>query len=394
MSSFDHSDDFKQILSDAAIPTTEEAAKQAWNAEKDSAQINYSNASSVSPWQRFIDALITKPYLWLVNDVILKQILPNCFLKTAKGVFLEIIVWALGLTRKTAVKTKGFVKFSRTDTAGALDVIDGTLVQTAPINGKIYEYKTIGAFSFVDGQSELFIEVEALEAGTAYNLAEGVLAVLPTPINGVDSVANEAGWITVIGADTETDDELRLRGRNQFSIVTTFHTDAAYIALVTEFSGVGVNNLVFEHDAPRGPGTANIYILPDTGTASSQFLSSLQSHLMDDGNHGLGDDVEVLALPESLHSVTADVWPVNGTSTEETAQLLINVDQFIRAAFRENEAYEATKTNPFDLFSFSQLSRELHKEFLNLDNVHFNLAKIDSALDIPKLGSLTVQEGS
>ena len=60
--------------------------------------------------------------------------------------------------------------------------------------------------------------------------------------------------------------------------------------------------------------------------------------------------------------------------------------------FRENSDYAATQTKPWSVFSFSRLADELHGEFNLLNNVAFNLTHIDSAMDIPRLGTLTVAE--
>ena len=62
----------------------------------------------------------------------------------------------------------------------------------------------------------------------------------------------------------------------------------------------------------------------------------------------------------------------------------------IRCAFRENNDFVVTRTWPFDRFSMSRLGQEMHEFFLTLDSVEFDRDDIESQMDIPVLGTLTV----
>jgi len=383
----DNSADFKKLVADAGIPTTEDELKAEWQAEVDAS--GYTNTSEYSPLWRLITNLVTTPVLWLIN-LIIEQVLPQAFAKTATGTFLDILAWGVNLERKQAAKAVGRLQFTRTDTAGTLAIPLGTVVQTAAINGNIYSLVTTEAKSFADGEANLLVSVEATEAGAAYNLAAGYYSILPTPIAGVTAVTNLADWLLTPGADTESDDELRLRIRNQFSAVNQWHTDAVYRSIISSFDGVHPDNVYFEHGAPRGPGSANAYILFDIGTPDASFIASVQSEITDNGNHGHGDDLQVFAMAETLHDISLDYWEVENLTAAESTQLATDIEQFVRAAFRENLDYSPTRTAPYQRFSFSRLGQELHREFPSIESLSFANADLVPALEIPRINSLTV----
>lgn len=385
----EHATDFEQLISDAGIPTTEESLKTEWETIADGENLDIQNDSKYSPFWRVVTAIFTKPVLWLIQ-LMSGHVLPNAFVKTASGVFLDILAWGVDLVRKLAAKVQGNLTFNRSDTAGTLAIPVGTVVQSAEINGKVYSLVTTEEGTFGDGVASIDVAAEALETGAAYNLSGGYYTVMPEPVAGVDSVTNASDWITSPGADTEKDEELRLRCKNQFTALNQYHTDAVYLAMITSFDNVNVGNVYFEHDAPRGPGTANCYVMFDIGNPSAAFLAPIEQFIMDQGNHGHGDDLQLFPMPETQHDLVATIYPVSNLSAQQQTDLQTGVEQFVRAAFRENGDYTPTLTNPFSRFSFSRLSQELHEAFPNLADVEFNLSSIQSELEIPRLNSLTV----
>ncbi len=380
-------DIFKQLVSDAGIPTTEAELKAEWQTIAADNDSPYNNDSAYSPFWRVVTALMTTPVLWLIN-LLITSVLPNFFIKYASGVYLDALAEDREIYRKLEAKTIGNLKFSRTVTAGDLLVPAGTQVQSAAINGTIYALKTLADASFTDGEADIYVPAEALTAGQAYNLASGYYLILISAVAGVTAVTNEADWLTTPGADHETDDELRDRAQNQFNAVNQFHTDAAYLALITTYAALKTSNVWFEHGAPRGAGTANIHILLDVGTPSGAFLTDVQSYVMDQGNHGHGDDLQVLAIPETPHNLVYAYWAVDSLSAAEITQLGLDVESFIRAAFRENLLYAPTITAPWSKFSFSRLAQELHAQFPGLLSVDFSNVDIDNVLAIPRINSL------
>ncbi|WP_122745961.1 baseplate J/gp47 family protein, partial [Pseudomonas viridiflava] len=253
--------------------------------------------------------LVTKPVLWLL-EFVSGTVLPNFFVKTAGNQWLDMLAWAVNVERKAATVATGELLFTRANTGGELEVPMGTLVQSPTLNGHIYQLVTTQPRSFEEGQSQLVVPVRAVGAGSGYNLAPGYYAVLPQSVPGIVQVVNASEWLQTPGADAEHDDQLRLRVRNQFSAVNQWHTDAVYRAIITGFPGVAADGVYFEHGAPRGPGSANAFVLFDAGVPADTFLEQINTHIRDGGNHGHGDDLLAMAMPETLHAISVNVWPV------------------------------------------------------------------------------------
>lgn len=383
--------DFKKALADAGIPTTEAGLRAAWESEATAQGSLLSNTSAYSPFWRVVNALVTKPVLWLL-EFVSGTVLPNFFVKTARDSWLDMLAWQVNVERKAATRAEGVILFTRSTTAGALEVPAGTRVRSVSINGNVYELATLAAASFADGQAQREIAVRAVAAGSGYNLAPGYYAILPEPVTGIVQVVNAENWLTQPGTDKEPDDDLRLRVRNQYSAVNQWHTDAVYRAMITSFQGVRADGVYFEHNAPRGPGSANAYVLFEADTPAESYLEQINAYINDQGNHGHGDDLQVLAMPETLHDVSLTVWPKATVGAEQHAALQAEIELFIRAAFRESTAsdYQPTLTYPQSRFSFSRLGEELHQQFPGIDSLSFANADIVSELAIPRLQSLTV----
>ena len=383
--------DFKKALADAGIPTTEAALKAAWEAEVAAQGSKLANTSAYSPFWRVVTALVTKPVLWILTFVS-DTVLPNFFVKTASKAWLDMLAWAVNVERKAPTKAIGALLFSRATTVGSFEIPIGTRVQSAAINGNVYELVTTAVGSFIEGMSQVSIPVIAIDAGSGFNLAPGYYAVLPVPVPGVVQVVNLDGWLATPGSDAELDDDLRMRVRNQFSAVNQWHTDAVYRALIAAFPGVSANGVYFEHGAPRGPGSANAYVLFEADAPADTYLQQINARIMDEGNHGHGDSMLVLVMPETKHDVSLQVWPVANLTEAQRAALKADIALFIRAAFRESTGrdYTPTLTWPQSRFSFSRLVEELHEQFPGIESMKFGTDDIISALAIPRLASLEV----
>ncbi|MCU1740028.1 MULTISPECIES: baseplate J/gp47 family protein [unclassified Pseudomonas] len=383
--------DFEEALKEAGIPITEATLKAAWEKEMADQGSKLSNTSAFSPFWRIVSALVTKPVLWLIRFVI-DTVLPNFFVKTAEDAWLDMLAWAVNVERKAATKAKGELLFTRGSAAGALEVPLGTRVQSAAINGHVYELKTTLPGVFADGEAQLSIPVEAIEAGSGFNLAPGYYAILPVPVPGIVQVVNAEDWLAEPGDDAEHNDQLRLRTRNQFSAVNQYHTDAVYRAMIASFPGVRLDGVYFEHGAPRGPGSANALVLFEAGVPAAEYLERINAYIRGGGNHGHGDDMLVMVMPETLHNITLTLWPRPNLDAEQRTRLQIEVEQFIRAAFRESTAsdYQPTLTYPQSRFSFSRLGEELHEQFPRIESLHFENTDIISDLNIPRIESLEV----
>lgn len=357
--------DFKQVLADAGVPVTEDAAMLRLREIADQENAPFNNLSPYSPFGRLLSLLFVKPFLWLVG-FLANTLFPALFLKTATGQWVDVFADQLGLTRKVATTARGVITLTRYNGDGTLTVPVGTVIQSAAIAGRVYRLVVIEAATFVAGQTTLAVVAEAESAGSAYNLADGFYALVSTSLSGIASVSNSAGWLVVPGADGETDDELKARCRNQFTAANRWNVDAVYKSLVAEYAGIGVDDLYIEHDAPRGPGTANIYVLSDEITPSAEFYSGITARIRAEGSHGLGDDVVVLPIPTQDISVACRVRLAGWLAAADAAVMANEIGNMIRVSLRGlpvATGYRPTRVMPLTLFSWSRLITEIHAAF-------------------------------
>lgn len=376
--------DFVKVLSDSAIPTTKVDLENMWRDEVTAQGSKLSNESQWSPFWNILTALVTMPVMWFIN-FLSQTIMPASFVNTATGEYLDLHANSVNLNRNLAIKTKGIITFTRASLNTSISIPLGTIIQSAPINGIIYQVKTTQAKSFSTGQYTLDIPIEAINAGSAYNLADGFYSVLNTPISGISEVSNNANWITTAGTNTESDSALRARIRNQYGTVSKFHTDSVYKSIIANIGGIAINDIYFVHNAPRGAGTANAYCVFDLNVDATATLAKINNYITGQEHHGHGDDLQVFQLPTQALSLSVDCWYPEYLTTAQVNTLRTAISAFINCAFRNNSNYSPTLTTPYERFSFSRLSKELHQQFSDLYSIDFNHDDIVCGLWIPDL---------
>ncbi|AOM42240.1 baseplate J/gp47 family protein [Xenorhabdus hominickii] len=383
--------DYEKVLRDSGMPTTEADISKAFADVVDEAGL-VTNTSRMSPFWRLINTLVTRPVLWL-KEALIHVTLKNMYLATASGSWLDMFAWGVNLKRKPASAAQGMLRFYKIAGASAVTVPTGTVIQTERINGEIYRVSTTESAVIADGVSSALLPVTAEAAGGAFNLAPGYFRLLPVSVSGIARVQNEEGWLLTPGADAESDDDLRDRCRNQYNLVGNYHTDAVYRGMIAAVAGLSIDRIFFLHDAPRGAGTANAYLLLDSGVISQPFMEAVNDYITNQGHHGHGDDMQCLSMPETQHDLAVTLFVVSlaNYSQEQIASLKRDVENLIRCAFRENSQYPVKKTWPYSRFSFSNLGREIHREFSEIASLSFSLGDILSDLSVPRLKALSVE---
>ncbi|MCL7797926.1 baseplate J/gp47 family protein [Pasteurella multocida] len=382
--------DFKQMLEENGLPTEETQIRQEFEKITDEVGL-ITNTSRMSPFWRLITAIAVKPVQWLTNHLIV-EILPNLFVKTARDKWLQIQAWQVGLDFKDATKAQGVVHFTKESDLTDLTIKAGTVVQTERINDVIFKLIVTENTVIPRGTLTAPVPVVAEYAGTAYNLATDYYRILAENIPGVVKVENLDDWLTQPGSDRETNEELRERYRTQFASVGQHHIDSVYRSMIAKVAGLSVDRIYFKHDAPRGPGTANAYLLLDTGVTSQPFIDVVNNYIQTEGNHGHGDDLICYAMPETQQNITCAIYfdPRIAIGEVRKGEIKQNVENMIRCAFRENRNYQVTKTYPFSRFSWSKLGEEIHAKHSEIDSLVWGQQDIKSELTIPRIQSLTV----
>lgn len=384
--------DFMALLAETGVPTTEQAMEAELKQEVVAAGSLITNDSDVSPFWRLVRGVVITPALWLVRTLLAGHVLPNTFAATATDAYLDLKAWDVDLTRKPAQTTRGLVNFVKANPSEAVTIPADIWVTTERINGTIYRLRPLQAVVSPAGEAVARVVCEAEFPGAAWNLAPGYYNLLSEPVTGILSARNDdREWITTQGADAEGNDALGLRIQNQFSAVGPYHIDAIYRSMLASVAGIRADHIFFEHEAPRGPGTANAYILLEVGATPASLIDQLNDYVGRQGNHGHGDDLFVMSIPETQHSLTLALWPQPNLSAEQKAALKTGAENLVKAAFRQSADFPAvTRTWPRSRFSLSQLARELHSQFPQLQSLRFGESDIVSGLAIPRLGKLVV----
>ena len=383
--------DFGKVLSDSGMPSTEAEITAVFKSTVQ-AEGFVTNTSRMSPFWRLISKIVATPVMWL-QDALINVVLRNMFVATATGPMLRLLAWAVNIEAKPASAAAGVLRFFKENAADEIAIPAGTLIQTERINGVVYVLAVNEDTTLAAGVESGLVSVTATGTGSGYNLAPGYYRILPVAVAGVASVVNEDDWLITPGADEESDDELRDRTRNQFNLVGNYHTDAVYRSMIAGVIGLSIDRIFFLHDAPRGPGTANAYLLLDSGEASQPFIDAVNDYVNSQGHHGHGDDLQCFAIPETSHTLAVKVYVESMENMEPEALSLLEsgVTDLIRCAFRENANYDVKKTWPYSRYSFSNLGREIHRAFPIVDSLSFSLTDIVSELSVPRLTSLTVE---
>lgn len=386
--------DFESVLASDDVPLTAEGVTALLEADIIAANSIISNNSAMSPFWKLFSACVVTPVLWLIRTLLANHVLPAMFAATATEFYLELKAWDVGLERKLAAKTQGNITFTKSDIGAAVWVKAGTSVQSDSALGAIYNLTVIKDVVIPAGVLNLPVLCEATATGAGYNLGEGYYHELPEAVAGIESVSNVGDWIVKAGADKETDDELALRIRDQFASVGSYHIDAVYRAAISTFAGIRSDLLYFEHDAPRGPGTANCHVMMEVGETPQALINDINHYINGQGYHGHGDDLQARAITASATDLVMTFWHVPGLEAEEVAALKIELESRIRAAFRESEQYSTlTRTFPQSVFVFSTLSSELSAMLPQLKSLRWQNDDLINGLTLPRINRLTLNNG-
>ena len=374
--------DFTQILIDADVPVTEAEYQAQWDAQLIENDFTVNNDSPFSPFWRLQQALVGKPAAQAI-ELLTTQIMPNSFVATATGEWLDLKGEDRNITRLSAVYAQGNVEFTRTDTDTELVIESGSVIESTPVNGVVYLLTTLFATTFAIGESVALALCEAQQSGEAYNLAEGYFNEIIPEIDGV-SVINNQDWLILNGQDTESDSNFRLRIRDQFASLGEFHVNAVYKSIIAEVSGIPIDNIEFDQTAPRGAGSANAYVYLNVGQVSQAVIDNINNHI-GEGYHGQGDEMQVFSMPTQSQDIAVDIW-----LKANAVDISTDIENFIRSAFRENAGYQVTQCTPNTVFSFSLLAAELHAQFSDIATLKFTTDDISVGTWLPIIDTLTV----
>ena len=202
------------------------------------------------------------------EDFLLKQMFPT----TATGRYLDMHAAERGLTRKSAKKTKGKLRFSCNQPAVQDITIPRGCIVCTYNDGVRFECDE--DYTIETGQTSVLANVTALKAGSSGNVNAGTITIIVTPVAGVDSVYN--GSVFRSGVDEESDESLRERLLDSYKNISNGTNKSYYKSLALSVSGVYSVGVIPKN---RGIGTVDVFVCGKGDDVSSAVLSELNELL-------------------------------------------------------------------------------------------------------------------
>ncbi|WP_298563425.1 baseplate J/gp47 family protein [uncultured Phascolarctobacterium sp.] len=248
---------------------------------------------------------------------LLLTVIPMGFLEYATGKWLDLKAVDVDAKRRIAVKTQGRVLFSRSGEIDDLNMVvvisAGSIVKTNILDdGKELRYFVTQEMILASGETSIAVPVEAEFAGSAYNVGDGYIRVLVTHIPGIDAVTNSVDWLTLEGADEESDQSLRERYKLRWHELSTGSTAKAYESWA--YTIPGVIDVSVDDSHPRGDGTVDVIIASTKGAPTEALKQSVKDYI--DTKRPECSDVQVLSpvLKTVDLDITLFLFPDRGES--------------------------------------------------------------------------------
>jgi len=384
--------DYKQTL-DSLIdyPTFEQLLQEsiALSRQKNPKITNYNTGGAYRTLLEVNSEAIKQLY-----DLVKEHIIPNMFVITAKGQWLDVHAATFGMTRKSAKKAKGYVLFKRTDTSGNVLIPKGTVVKTAPnIFGEELKFITLEEKVLTDGQTETLVQIEAEEPGAKYNVGEGMISTLTTYISGIDEIYNPTNWLLEEGTDEETDESLRNR------ILLVWATKSIFTDDYYRFHTLSVDGVVdcyIDNQHPRGQGTADIYIVSSSGMPTTDLILQVQT-VIDDVKTPAAD---ILVKAPTEKKINLDITITSYSDYPDKTLIQAEAERRINALFIYNPDYKEIifdyERKRFTIGKNITLSTIYYvlMEIEGVEKVNINSPTSDIAInpnELPTISNLTIQ---
>lgn len=225
------------------------------------------------------------------------EILTKGFADTSTGENLDRIVSEVGIERKEATKSTGYVTITG---------INGSKIN----KGEIVASDTVNFVFLEDLKIEnktIDVLVECEKDGIIGNVPLGAIKYLPKTIQGLQTVANKQAFTN--GYDTEDDESLRDRYYTKVKTPATSGNVYHYINWTKEVTGVGdckVIPLWDKNNGMNGNGTVKIIVINANKTGADESLvNNVKAHIEE--NRPIGAAVTIISALEKSINVTCNL---------------------------------------------------------------------------------------
>lgn len=204
----------------------------------------------------------------------------NAFPQWSYGQYLDMQAEMVGLKRKEATKATGIVHV--TGTPGTIINQGFTFATPAYQDTPSILFQAKQQY-VIPSEGAVDVEVEAVEAGPAGNVAANTITIMTQPISGITSVTNPSA--TIGGVAEEDDESLRSRILEASQYVPLSGSINDYKIWAKQVDGVGD---VYVEPEWNGPGTVKLILIDSNGQpASEALINTVKNHIAPGNGTGL-----------------------------------------------------------------------------------------------------------
>lgn len=207
--------------------------------------------------------------LWLQVGWLTRQAFPH----TATGNELDMHAQMRGISRREATKAQGELTFSR-ETPLTHNVIIPAGTVCAAFDNPELRFITTQDAVLNKGITAVTAPAIAEKGGKEYNVIEGVIRQIVTPLDEIESVNNAEEFSG--GFDAEDDESLRERILNCYGNILNGANIDFYKSCVMEFNGIKSANVV---KWPLGYGSLDIFVQGTSGYVPHHLLNQISNKL-------------------------------------------------------------------------------------------------------------------
>ncbi len=300
-------------------------------------------------------------------------VLDQSFPQTAQGKYLDYHAETRALTRLTAARATGVLRFSAPSAAVTdYEIEAGSAAMTT---GGV-RFETTEKATLRKGETSVDVPARAVEAGANGNAIAGavhVMAVYPVGITRCENPEAFSG-----GSDEESDEKLRERVLESYRRLPNGANAAFYEQEALRFPNVAAAKAV---GRARGIGTVDVYVSTHGGAPEEELLGEISAALQK--KREIAVDVAVKVPTEKTVNVTAELTAEQGWTMQEITDA---AKAALQAYFTGERLGEAVYT--------AKLASILYG-VEGVKNCHLLLPSEDvsvGATELPVLGTVTLAE--
>lgn len=192
------------------------------------------------------------------------------FPQTATGNYLDKHAQLRGIERKQGKKAMVVLTFKLVEpAANEIFIPFGTI---CALSDKPYiQFETVASGIINVGSTSCNINARATEIGSQYNVGAGKITVLVNAPTGINSVTNASA--SRGGSDAESDDRLRQRIINAYSVPASGLTTTSMASVIEELSEV-IECRIYQNDL-----TLNVYVRTADSSVSQDLKNKITNSL-------------------------------------------------------------------------------------------------------------------